>query len=190
MKRLWITLACNVLVCLGMKGEVLPEMTSETGNACILESTGNAYYVYKSSPTSVKMAWKDGKGHIISNVRNLDKMLAGKGKKLLCAMNGGMYTKEQSPCGLYIEEGVTKQKLNKNFQGAGNFCLGFGEEKTNGVFVTKQDGTAEIIKAKNFSPNGSYLYATQSGPILLWNGLINPKFTKNSKNVLVRNAVG
>lgn len=190
MKRLWITLACNVLVCLGMKGEVLPEMTSATESACIVESAGNAYYVYKTRPSSVKMAWKDGKGNYISNLKNLESVLAGNGQKLLCAMNGGMYTQEQSPCGLYIEEGVTKRKVNKNFQGSGNFCLGFGDETTNGVFVTKRDGTAEIIKAKDFSPSGSYLYATQSGPILLWNGQINPKFTKNSKNVLVRNAVG
>lgn len=56
--------------------------------------------------------------------------------------------------------------------------------------MTKQDGTAEIIKAKDFSRNDSYKYATQSGPILVWNGVINPKFTKNTKNTLVRNAVG
>lgn len=190
MKRLWITLACNVLVCLGMKGEVLPEMTCATESACIVESAGNAYYVYKASPSSVKMAWKDGKGNIISNIKNLDAMLAGEGQKLLCAMNGGMYTTEQSPCGLYIENGVTKRSLNKNFRGGGNFCLGFGEEKTNGVFVTKREGTAEIIKSKDFSRNDSYKYATQSGPILLWKGKINPKFTKNSKSSLVRNAVG
>lgn len=121
MKRLLIALACCVLMCMGVKAEVLPDDKSSTRDDCVVESAGNVYYVYKASPSSVKMAWKNGNGNIILNIKNLDVILAGEGKKLLCAMNGGMYTTEQSPCGLYIEEGVTKRSLNKTFKVAGNF---------------------------------------------------------------------
>lgn len=190
MKRLLIAIACLVLLCQYANSEVLPEWNSGTESSYEVASAGNVYYVYKASPSSVKMAWKDDKGNILSTIGNLDLMLASNGQKLQCAMNGGMYTTEQSPCGLYIEGGVVKRSLNRTFQGSGNFTMGFGEERTNGVFVTKRDGTALLIKSKDFVSNDSYLYATQSGPILLWNRQINPKFSQTSQNLLVRNAVG
>lgn len=190
MKRLLITIACMCLVWQDAVCGVLPESSDATDVKSEVASAGNVYYVYKVSPSSVRMAWKDGKGYIISNIKNLKELLAGRGQKLVCAMNGGMYTKEQGPCGLYIENGVTKHSLNKNFSGSGNFCTGFGEEKTNGVFITKRDGTAQILKSKDFVSNDSYLCATQSGPILLWNRQINPKFSQKSQSLLVRNAIG
>jgi uncharacterized protein YigE (DUF2233 family) len=106
-------------------------------------------------------------------------------QKLIFAMNAGMYTPENLPKGLYIEQKQTLVPLDTADKGFGNFYL-----QPNGVFAF-DDTSAVILETNTFKQQvKNYTYATQSGPLLVVNGVINPVFTPDSKSLYIRNGVG
>ena len=56
-------------------------------------------------------------------------------------MNGGMYTEERSPVGLFIKEGKIIKTVNKS-KGTGNFYL-----QPNGIFYITNDGRTFAVVA-------------------------------------------
>ncbi|NNH76184.1 hypothetical protein HLH17_00455 [Acinetobacter sp. ANC 5380] len=106
-------------------------------------------------------------------------------EKLLFAMNVGMYHSDYSAVGLYIESSQQKQKLNTVKQGFGNFHI-----QPNGVLAWNQNKslitTTDDYSKIKFNPD----YATQSGPMLVINGKINPQFLEHSDSLKIRNGVG
>jgi uncharacterized protein YigE (DUF2233 family) len=110
--------------------------------------------------------------------------LAQSGKRLSFAMNAGMYDDNQRPIGLYVENGKLVKKLNRR-GGGGNFHL-----KPNGVFYVK-DGIASVMETEAFARAGVKPdFASQSGPMLVINGRIHPKFSENGTSRKLRNGVG
>ena len=99
-------------------------------------------------------------------------------------MNGGMYKKDNSPQGLFIEDGTVRAALDTT-SGVGNFYM-----KPNGIFYLTNDNRAAVCQTKAFINNGKIKFATQSGPMLLIDGQIHPAFKKGSANVNIRNGVG
>lgn len=142
------------------------------------------YYTIDPGKTTVKMFWKDDEGKPLKNLQALKDYCAVKNEKLLFAMNGGMYKTDNSPLGLYIQEGKTLAPVN-NRNGGGNFYL-----QPNGIFYITKNKTAGISTTNSFIDSGNIVYATQSGPMLLVNGSINTVFTKGSANTNIRNGVG
>lgn len=142
---------------------------------------------YTANPKNenIRMYWKDSLNQNISSLGNLKKLLATKKETLLFAMNGGMYLKDRSPQGLYIENGIQFKKVNKLKEAYGNFYL-----QPNGLFFIDENKLATVQKTTDYKGNKNILYATQSGPMLVIDGKIHDKFTKGSKNVHIRNGVG
>ena len=106
------------------------------------------------------------------------------GKTLSFAMNGGMYDTQLKPIGLYVEDGKQLHKLNHR-NGAGNFHL-----KPNGVFYVKGE-LGGVMETEAFAKSGIKPdYATQSGPMLVINGEIHPKFSAAGTSFKYRNGVG
>ena len=100
-------------------------------------------------------------------------------------MNAGMYDTAGAPIGLYIENGVTRRRLNTR-SGIGNFYM-----KPNGVFFVGLDGTVGIEIAENFAArHASPAWATQSGPLLVNGGALHPQIAPDGPSTLIRNAVG
>lgn len=99
-------------------------------------------------------------------------------------MNGGMFEPDHTPKGLYIENFKMLKPID-TLQGFGNFYL-----QPNGIFYLTQNNQPEISETKKYKHNTSIKYATQSGPMLLMDGKINPIFQKDSKNLNIRNGVG
>ena len=128
--------------------------------------------------------WKDEKGQVYRSLAALKQSLEAKGKKLLFATNGGMYQTDNSPLGLYIENGKVLKTLNRK-DATGNFYL-----KPNGVFYIASDNKAYICTTEAFENNSKIKYATQSGPMLVINGKLHSAFQKNSTNLNIRNGVG
>lgn len=113
------------------------------------------------------------------------------GQKLIFACNGGMYTTDYRPVGLFAKDGTTLKKMSPPGNGTGNYSLGFGNEKVNGIFAIDKQGRASILKSLSYQQaKSSIQQATQSGPLLLWKGEINPNFKEGSTNRLLRNGVG
>jgi len=111
-------------------------------------------------------------------------------QNLVFAMNGGMYQQDRRPAGLYIENGKTVQKINTN-EGPGNFHL-----MPNGVFLVMEKGTEPRVRVMQTSEYllknipGKPQFATQSGPMLVINGELHPKFRADSDSLKLRNGVG
>lgn len=130
----------------------------------------------------VHLFWKDQSGNSIRTFEHLNLFVTKNNKKLLFAMNGGMFKKDFSPQGLYIENRMIKQKIDTT-SGNGNFYL-----KPNGIFSISKN-VASISTTNDFNYN-DVDFATQSGPMLVVNGKIHPDFQENSKNLNLRNGVG
>ncbi|MFT3683266.1 MAG: phosphodiester glycosidase family protein [Ferruginibacter sp.] len=134
--------------------------------------------------TTLRFYWKDDKGNQLKSLLNLKNHLRAKGEKLLFAMNGGMYQQDGTPLGLFIQNRKTITPLNKR-SGNGNFYL-----EPNGVFYIRNNNTAQVCTTAKFVHDSTIAYATQSGPMLVINGCINPSFKKGSTNLNTRNGVG
>ncbi len=119
------------------------------------------------------------------DVKTLKSYLENRRQKLVFAMNAGMYTTENLPKGVYIEQKRTIFPLDTAQSGFGNFYL-----QPNGVFAF-DDTSAVVLDTQIFQKQlKNYNYATQSGPLLVINNAINPVFTPDSKSLYIRNGVG
>lgn len=105
------------------------------------------------------------------------------GKNLVFAMNAGMYHDDRAPVGHYIEDGVEEMRVIAT-EGPGNFGL-----LPNGVFcISSTLRVYETLTYLDQSP--SCTYATQSGPMLVINGALHPRFIDGSDSRHIRNGVG
>ncbi|ESU25225.1 putative periplasmic protein [Flavobacterium limnosediminis JC2902] len=141
-------------------------------------------YVVNPKKRNVEFYWKNEKGENFKNAENLKFWLKKQKRELVFATNGGMYKKDNSPQGLYIENKIKKIEID-TAKGNGNFYL-----KPNGVFYITIDKTPNICLTNDFVDNGKIKYATQSGPMLVINGKIHSAFKENSTNLNIRNGVG
>ncbi|WP_025665145.1 phosphodiester glycosidase family protein [Aquimarina megaterium] len=129
--------------------------------------------------------WKNENNINYKSFRELKSGLEKENKELVFAMNGGMYNKDLSPQGLYIENGETKARIDTAQNGYGNFYL-----QPNGIFYVTKENKPVICTTKMFTDSEHIKYATQSGPMLLIDGKIHAKFRKGSSNLHIRNGVG
>ncbi len=103
----------------------------------------------------------------------------------LMAMNAGMYHEDLSPVGLYIERGIQHHALNFD-TGQGNFFM-----KPNGVFGVTATGQPFVQSSEAFAgSNSEPAFATQSGPMLVVDGVVHPKFEPDGASRNFRNGVG
>ena len=140
-------------------------------------------YTINPQKQDLKMYWKNDQKQPFKSIQNLKVWLGQRNKKLLFAMNGGMYQKDNSPQGLYIENGKAFVSLD-TMGGNGNFYL-----KPNGVFYLNNQNLPGICISEKFNGKG-VKYATQSGPMLVIDGKIHPAFKQGSTNLNIRNGVG
>lgn len=115
----------------------------------------------------------------------LERELEKKALDVSFAVNGGMFDDEGNPIGLMVNEKSLVHSLNVNV-GPGNFHM-----MPNGVFYGDNDGW-HVTATEKFQQNGDDMpiFATQSGPMLLIDGNMHPKFSKNGKSLKIRNGVG
>lgn len=126
-----------------------------------------------------------------SSINSFNSKIRQREELLLFAINSGIYTKEYTPLGLYIENKklLTPLNLVKSNEGQGNFAL-----LPNGVFYLTDQNRAEITDTDRFHRQfqgkyGTIKDAVQSGPMLLINGEYNPYFIPNSDSLRIRSGV-
>lgn len=132
---------------------------------------------------------KSSNGKNYETISNLYTKINSDSNEVLMITNGGMYQQNLSPQGLYIEKGETLKKLEiSKVNNNTNFYM-----FPNGVFSLDTHHHPEILVTDTFLKNfkeKEIKYATQSGPMLVINDTIHPKFTKGSKNTNIRSGVG
>ncbi|MFU1478289.1 phosphodiester glycosidase family protein [Roseovarius sp. C7] len=123
-------------------------------------------------------------GEALGSFPRVDQMLRDRGERLGVAMNAGMYHNDLAPVGLYVEDGQQAMRLITS-DGPGNFGL-----LPNGVFCIRE-GRADVIESLAFEAAApACRYATQSGPMLVIDGALHPRFLPDSDSVHIRNGVG
>jgi uncharacterized protein YigE (DUF2233 family) len=132
----------------------------------------------------IELFLRDAQGTTLGQFDRVREALQTRGRQLVFAMNAGMYHEDRSPVGLYIENG-SKLKRVSTADGPGNFSM-----KPNGIFYI-EGKTAGVLETKAFLKRKlEPKFATQSGPMLVVNGKLHPRFLKDSTSRNRRNGVG
>lgn len=147
---------------------------------------GNRYTLCEvdAQQEQLRLFLRDDNGEILGHFFNIEDALAAEGKELVFATNAGMYHANRAPVGLYVEDGQEEMRLIPN-AGPGNFGL-----LPNGVFCLR-DSRADVIETLAFRDSGTRCTsATQSGPMLVIDSELHPRFLPDSTSYYIRNGVG
>ncbi len=160
--------------------------------ACEMREHAGANYavcVFDPQADDIRLFLNDADGAAFGDFNAVNAALAARGERLVFAMNAGMYHKNRTPVGLYVEDYEEKKSISTR-DGPGNFHM-----LPNGVFwIWAEDGhrgahvrtTQVYLKAAH----DVVAYATQSGPMLVIDGEIHPRFLPQSDSFKRRNGVG
>jgi uncharacterized protein YigE (DUF2233 family) len=143
----------------------------------------DVYRLDKGEHRALDVFWKRADGTPYSSIHALREALQGQGRELTFAVNGGIFSEQYTPLGLYIEDGRRYYKLNRG-DGGGNFFL-----LPNGVFYVSEKG-ARVVQTKDYKPESRVISAIQSGPMLVIDGRLHPRFIKDYHSKYIRNGVG
>ena len=126
----------------------------------------------------------DDDGGVLGQFSAVERALNAEGKSLGFAMNAGMYHDDRAPVGHYVEDGKELMRVIPN-AGPGNFGL-----VPNGILCLRPD-RADVIETQTFlARQPDCTHATQSGPMLVIDGALHPRFLPDSTSRYVRNGVG
>ena len=131
---------------------------------------------------NLRLFHKDAEGAVIGSFGGIANLPGV--ESLAFAMNAGMYHDDRSPVGHYVEDGVETMRVIPN-AGPGNFGL-----LPNGVFCINDD-SAQVYETLDYLARAPACRdATQSGPMLVIDGALHPRFLVDSTSEFIRNGVG
>src|SRR5262245_2060832 len=151
-----------------------------------LDYDRNAYTICEVdlAKHTVRLYWKRPDGASYAYLSALPRALEHPEGKLLFATNAGMSDPALRPVGLYVEQGRELVHAN-TASGYGNFHM-----KPNGVFYIAGSKAAIAETAAFLKQRPHADVATQSGPMLVINGRLHPRFDRYSTSLKARNGVG
>ena len=148
---------------------------------------GNAYAICQvdASAEDLRLFLNDpATGQPLGSFQNVEDMLKGADLQLGFAMNAGMYHQDRRPVGHYVEHGAETAPVISS-KGPGNFGL-----LPNGVFCIGE-GWAKVFETRRFlREKPECRHASQSGPMLVIDGKLHPRFLPDSDSRHIRNGVG
>lgn len=153
----------------------------------VFESKKFTYCQFAPNSEKIALYLKNKDDEIIGDFDALMAQLSRDNKKLLFAMNAGMYHEDRRPVGLYVENGHKIGRLQKR---ASNDNFGL---LPNGVFWldgTEADVSETLAFEKRFDKQTLPKYVTQSGPMLVIDGKLHKTFKSDSQSLNIRNGVG
>ena len=132
---------------------------------------------------------RDPEGRVWGGFDRLERALQAQGERLVFAMNAGMYHPGRDPVGLFRGQGLSgapqQEGRLQTAAGPGNFGM-----LPNGVFCAAPRGFAVVESRKFAEGSPDCPQASQSGPMLVIDGALHPRFLPDSPSRFVRNGVG
>jgi uncharacterized protein YigE (DUF2233 family) len=160
--------------------------------ACRSESFEDGDYIVCSfdlAESDLRFFWQHPDGSAFGTFTALAGHLEGNGERLAFATNGGMYGEDYSPIGLYIEDGEELARANTRSVPADVKPVPNFYKKPNGIFYVGK-GRAGVTTTEAFlAAKPEARFATQSGPMLVIDGEVNPLFIPGSSDRNPRNGV-
>jgi uncharacterized protein YigE (DUF2233 family) len=134
--------------------------------------------------SDLRLFLTDPAGEVYGSFARIEAELAQAGERLVFAMNAGMYHQDRRPVGLYVQDGVERAPIVTR-AGPGNFGL-----LPNGVFCIEA-GRFAVVESRDYAARRPACRdASQSGPMLVIDGALHPRFLAESESLFVRNGVG
>ena len=157
------------------------------GGVCApLTHEGRGHVVCTVTAGAELRLWlRDPAGAVWGGFERLDAALRAEGTRLVFAMNAGMYHPDRAPVGLFIGDGGRPEGRLVTGAGPGNFGL-----LPNGVFCVREDGFAVIESRAFAAARPECRAASQSGPMLVIDGALHPRFLEDATSRFLRNGVG
>jgi uncharacterized protein YigE (DUF2233 family) len=150
-----------------------------------MEYERNAYTICEVDlrKHTVRLYWKRSDGTPYAYLSALPRSLEGGVGRLLFATNAGMFDPALKPVGLYVEQG--RELVHVNTLSGYAFHM-----KPNGIFFVSGDKAAVAETGAFLKQRHRTDLATQSGPMLVMNGRVHPRFDRRSTSLKPRNGVG
>jgi uncharacterized protein YigE (DUF2233 family) len=183
----WIAIASVVGVFAAAALFLLPRLHDRDPPCSVREFESSRFIVcaFDARSHEMRLYSRDASGAYLRGFERLELALGADAHKVRFAMNAGMFNDAGAPIGLYVEDGEEQKSISLT-DGPGNFHL-----KPNGVFWQGHDGSLHI------EPSEAYAlalreprWATQSGPMLVIDGEMHPRFAEDGASRFVRNGVG
>jgi uncharacterized protein YigE (DUF2233 family) len=136
---------------------------------------------------TLDLYWLDASGAAYGSIEALRQGSEAEGHTLAFATNAGIYDRSDRPLGLTIAGGKALRPLNttKPRGVSGNFGM-----QPNGIFYVDGQGHAGVARTDAWRSLGiTARVATQSGPMLVVDGAINPAFVEGSDSRKWRSGV-
>lgn len=146
-----------------------------------VEWSGASYSVCEvdTQTETLQLFHSDEAGQVFGSFRALEDRFG----PIQFAMNAGMYHPDRAPVGLFQKDNVIHSPTVLT-DGPGNFGL-----LPNGVFCIRPNGHAAVMETSKYAADDCR-DATQSGPMLVIDGELHPRFIPNGSSKFIRNGVG
>lgn len=133
---------------------------------------------------AIRLHWQGPDGQPYAHLSRLPRQDPATNRKLAFAINAGMFRHDLSPVGLYVENGREARKAS-TAKGTGNFHL-----KPNGIFYVAGGRAGVMETGRYLEHRPAADIATQSGPMLVIEGKLHPKFIHAEASRKYRDGVG
>ena len=149
----------------------------------VFEGVGYTSCRFDPATVDMRLFHRDPTGAVYGQFTVLRRALEAQGLRLVAAMNGAMYHRDLDVVGYYVEDGQPIAPLVTR-DGPGNFGL-----LPNGVFCLGPG--AAVVETRAFATDPrDCRYAMQSGPLMVQNGALHPRFLPGSDSRFLRNGLG
>jgi uncharacterized protein YigE (DUF2233 family) len=171
--------------------------TAQTAVTCARRTINGARYRVCEIPQSMVprlqlLARRTPGGAPLETIEGVNSLLRARGERLLFATNSGLYHTTTRATGMLVADGGHMYSpLNQN-QGPADPCsVASFYCPPNGVFYVS-NGQAGVLSTADFArlASTSPQLATQSGPMLVGNGVLARAFIPGNNSTRVRNGVG
>lgn len=177
----------------GLTGAALAWPAPALAKTCerqTFEGAGVVVCSVQPGQAQMRLFWQAADGTPYRLFSSLAQAVASEGRTLGFAINAGMYGKDFSPIGLYVENGRQLRPVNTRQIDAPPAKVPNFYKQPNGIFYLDATGAGVLSTEAYLQARPEARFATQSGPMLVIDNALHPSFIEGSTDRTRRSGVG